>query len=1120
MSGVTSLNTLTGAVGLTSGNPFIGIGQTANNVVATFTNTGIGSFSVQGQTPPDALTTGAITLIPGAGISMATDSLANSLTITNTGGGGGGGNQITGGSGGNVGTVSINTASGDINASTTGTANAYFRANLNNGFQVNSGSGVVSLLTTDPAGLGNNIYIQTVQPTVNPSSSTASISVLSDSDLTLTSGETSGTGDISMTAGATSGNIHIKALSSTGTIAIASSGGAFDVGTATIGTTAGAGTVCQMANTASSIVLGKADGTSTPPTTGLFVDSTRLLFNNAPVGGGSGGGNWSFKGNWSPSSAYVVNDVVCLAGLATNPNKSAASIGYIATTSISASTDPPWTTQGTALGWSRLFNNAVVGFNNGVDAYDPSFTTNLSMKAISGAPTPIPTTGDNMFSVYINDADKYADFGAGRFVVAGINSGLTPTAPNTLPFITTESDLTMTINGGGTKPVNVVGAGLTVNGVPVGTGGNWSYRGLFNTTLATAYALNDVVFDTVNTAESYVCILAYTTASPFTPPSSDATNWKLFATNSTTGTASSISNGTAPNVGSVSVDTAGVVAITSADTATFLFQDTPGGRVDIGTATSAPGFAIYYVGPWTSSTAYGTGAMVNVGTTYYYSSTFHPTTDTTPPALGWSAIGGGGGSSSTITANGATVACDSPAASGSISLKTTSGSIASINLDTSATASAGVQVKTGTTLSVFDGSADGGEGGVIALTTTGTNNPTSVHIGGQSVSTGLYVGTSSLLFNNAPLGGNWNYKQIFNAIQPTAYALNDVVFDTVNTTETYICVLAYTTASPYTPPSSNTTNWKLFATNTSTSGNGAMLYKGDYSAVIGYAINSVVRYGPSSYVALQAVGANQSPANTPASWGDLGIIPSGTSSTPTGQTPAYPLQNTTTAWSSAVTYFPGMITLNDDGYNYMCLLTNTNSQPSSINGDWIYYSTNVLNTYPVFQTGTNVVGTTVTTGVLLNNTYSYVMISFLQSPNVIYGGGTTTFTGTATLTCDELKSGAGASWIGVQMWDTATLGIGPLSLAGSNSASSFSAPSLFATPIVIEVGDGSSSYTAEVCCSISTLPGTATLPTPSSFYLGMIMTGSIQLAASATPVSSLMTGILTSTTTTGTGGSF
>lgn len=68
-----------------------------------------------------------------------------------------------------------------------------------------------------------------------------------------------------------------------------------------------------------------------------------------------------------------------------------------------------------------------------------------------------------------------------------------------------------------------------------GGGGNWSYRGIFNTSVATAYALNDVVFDTVNTTETYVCIAGYTTSSPFSPPSANATNWLLFATNSTSG---------------------------------------------------------------------------------------------------------------------------------------------------------------------------------------------------------------------------------------------------------------------------------------------------------------------------------------------------------------------------------------------------------------------------------------------------------------------------------------------------------------------------------------------------------------------------------------------------------
>ena len=81
---VTSLNTLTGAVGLTSGNPLIGVGTTANNVVVTALASGITGITVQGQTPPDPLTSGQLVFAPGAGISMVTDSLANTLTIGNT----------------------------------------------------------------------------------------------------------------------------------------------------------------------------------------------------------------------------------------------------------------------------------------------------------------------------------------------------------------------------------------------------------------------------------------------------------------------------------------------------------------------------------------------------------------------------------------------------------------------------------------------------------------------------------------------------------------------------------------------------------------------------------------------------------------------------------------------------------------------------------------------------------------------------------------------------------------------------------------------------------------------------------------------------------------------------
>lgn len=97
MSGVTSLNTLTGVVGLTSGNPLIGVGTTANNVVVTALAAGITGITVQGQTPQDPLTSGQLVFVPGSNVTMATDSLANTLTITSTGGGGGVPTQIVSG---------------------------------------------------------------------------------------------------------------------------------------------------------------------------------------------------------------------------------------------------------------------------------------------------------------------------------------------------------------------------------------------------------------------------------------------------------------------------------------------------------------------------------------------------------------------------------------------------------------------------------------------------------------------------------------------------------------------------------------------------------------------------------------------------------------------------------------------------------------------------------------------------------------------------------------------------------------------------------------------------------------------------------------------------------------
>lgn len=118
---------------------------------------------------------------------------------------------------------------------------------------------------------------------------------------------------------------------------------------------------------------------------------------------------------------------------------------------------------------------------------------------------------------------------------------------------------------------------------------------------------------------------------------------------------------------------------------------------------------------------------------------------------------------SSITAGGATVACDNPAASGSITLTTSTGTNGDVNIDTTSSSVGDIELITN---------------GNIKLTTLGSiqsitlENPTvgsSLTIGTQSVditspsgsgflkiggpvsSTGLYVSNSQLLFNNVPV---------------------------------------------------------------------------------------------------------------------------------------------------------------------------------------------------------------------------------------------------------------------------------------------------------------------------------------------------------------------------------
>jgi len=164
-------------------------------------------------------------------------------------------------------------------------------------------------------------------------------------------------------------------------------------------------------------------------------------------------------------------------------------------------------------------------------------------------------------------------------------------------------------------------------------------------------------------------------------------------------------------------------------------------------------------------------------------------------------FGGGGGptpSGSSISGGGATVACNDPVGSGSITVtgsqslgvagdinivtkSTVSGSInldatagagdislavafleneadGSITLDASKTAGeGGIVIVTPNTVALFEGTGNtlnGVTGGFqqIAFGTLG-NYPANVSIGGAVVNTGLYVSNSQLLFNGAAVGG-------------------------------------------------------------------------------------------------------------------------------------------------------------------------------------------------------------------------------------------------------------------------------------------------------------------------------------------------------------------------------
>jgi len=180
----------------------------------------------------------------------------------------------------------------------------------------------------------------------------------------------------------------------------------------------------------------------------------------------------SYKGVWVSGTSYSTDDVV---GNPQSTLGNAINILFIAPINIPNSVNAPWTVAGQADGWLTYANGGVYGFNNGFTATDPNFTSQLTMNSIQGSPTPTSIDGNAIFSVVNNNGDLYTDFGAGRYVVAGINSGLTPVSGNTLPYITTTStsltDYNLEINSGGSNyEINFIAKDLKLNGLPFDVG--------------------------------------------------------------------------------------------------------------------------------------------------------------------------------------------------------------------------------------------------------------------------------------------------------------------------------------------------------------------------------------------------------------------------------------------------------------------------------------------------------------------------------------------------------------------------------------------------------------------------------------------------------------------------
>jgi hypothetical protein len=275
---------------------------------------------------------------------------------------------------------------------------------------------------------------------------------------------------------------------------------------------------------------------------------------------------------WNTSDAYAVGVVVNTGANVNSPTASYVCI--LAVTASSGTNTPPDKTPGNWTPIGPVVFPVPDTIQNSGDTVNVTCKTTGSLVMVASAsatlqaddlilidntanqPTPLKWT-DNPTYTYASlgwkgdKAEPQVDL-----TLLANQSGSVPTSTQANPVASWASEwvTSRTYGKGNIVVYNAVGyickqyvvgsttdpSADTVHWVPlVGGASNWAYRGDFNTTVATVYNLNDVVFDTVTTADTYICILGYTTVvSPGPPvsplaPSNDAIHWRLFATNNT-----------------------------------------------------------------------------------------------------------------------------------------------------------------------------------------------------------------------------------------------------------------------------------------------------------------------------------------------------------------------------------------------------------------------------------------------------------------------------------------------------------------------------------------------------------------------------------------------------------